>query len=132
VNEKMMAATADGINGMKEVRRFYPHLTKGEGQFIALMKKDVILINVARGAVTDEAALASALLEGRLGGLGVDVYSVEPFPADHPFAAIKDHPRVIFTPHMAWGAKEARERCLDEVAQNIKAFLCGERRNRID
>jgi glycerate dehydrogenase len=99
---------------------------------IALMKKDVILVNVARGAVTDEAALASALLEGRLGGLGVDVYSVEPFPADHPFAAIKNHPRVIFTPHMAWGAKEARERCLDEVAQNIKAFLCGERRNRID
>jgi glycerate dehydrogenase len=99
---------------------------------IALMKKDVILVNVARGAVTDEGALASALLEGRLGGLGVDVYSVEPFPADHPFAAIKNHPRVIFTPHMAWGAKEARERCLDEVAQNIKAFLCGERRNRID
>lgn len=99
---------------------------------IALMKKDVILINVARGAVTDEHALANAVLEGRLGGLGVDVYSVEPFPADHPFAAIKNHPRVILTPHMAWGAKEARERCLDEVAENIKAFQCGERRNRID
>ena len=99
---------------------------------IALMKKDAILINVARGAVTDEAALASALLEGRLGGLGVDVYSVEPFPADHPFTAIKDHPRVIFTPHMAWGAKEARERCLAEVAANIRAFVAGEKRNRID
>lgn len=99
---------------------------------IAMMKKDVTLINVARGAVTDEKALADAILQDRIGGLGVDVYSVEPFPADHPFAAIKNHPRVILTPHMAWGAKEARERCLDEVAENIKAFQCGERRNRID
>lgn len=99
---------------------------------IALMKKDAILINVARGAVTDEKALADAILQERIGGLGVDVYSVEPFPADHPFTAIKDHPRVIFTPHMAWGAKEARERCLAEVAANIRAFLTGEKRNRID
>jgi glycerate dehydrogenase len=62
----------------------------------------------------------------------VDVYSVEPFPESHPFTAIRNHPRVCFTPHMAWGAKEARERCLFEVAQNIRSFLVGERRNRID
>ena len=99
---------------------------------IALMKKDAILINVARGAVTDEKALADAILQDRIGGLGVDVYSVEPFPTSHPFTAIKDHPRVIFTPHMAWGAKEARERCLAEVAANIRAFQAGEKRNRID
>ena len=99
---------------------------------IALMKKDAILVNVARGAVTDEKALADAILQDRIGGLGVDVYSVEPFPASHPFTAIKDHPRVIFTPHMAWGAKEARERCLGEVAANILAFQAGEKRNRID
>ena len=99
---------------------------------IALMKKDAILVNVARGAVTDEKALADAILQDRIGGLGVDVYSVEPFPTSHPFTAIKDHPRVIFTPHMAWGAKEARERCLGEVAANILAFQAGEKRNRID
>ena len=99
---------------------------------IALMKRDVILINVARGAVTDEKALADALLEGRIGGLGVDVYSTEPFPVDHPFFPIRNHPRVCFTPHMAWGAKEARERCLLEVAENIRAFARGERRNRVD
>ena len=99
---------------------------------IALMKRDVILVNVARGAVTDEQALADAVLQERIGGLGVDVYSVEPFPESHPFYPIRNHPRVCFTPHMAWGAKEARERCLSEVAQNIKAFLAGERRNRID
>lgn len=99
---------------------------------IALMKKDAIFINVARGAVTDERALADAIRGNRIGGLGVDVYSVEPFPEDHPFYTIKDHPRVIFTPHMAWGAKQARERCLFEVAENIKAFTRGERRNRVD
>lgn len=99
---------------------------------ISLMKKNAILVNVARGAVTDERALAEAVLAKRIGGLGVDVYSVEPFGTDHPFYAIKDHPRVCFTPHMAWGAKEARARCLAEVAENIRAFTCGEHRNRID
>ena len=72
------------------------------------------------------------MLSGKLGGFGADVYSTEPFPETHPFFAIRHLPNVCLTPHMAWGAKEARERCLDEVAQNIKAFLCGERRNRID
>ncbi len=103
-----------------------------DAEKIALMKKDAILINVARGAVTDEQALADAIRENRIGGLGVDVYSVEPFPTSHPFYPIRNHPRVCFTPHMAWGAKEARERCLAEVAENIKAFLAGEKRSRID
>ena len=99
---------------------------------IALMKKDVILVNVSRGAVTDEQALADAIRQERIGGLGVDVYSTEPFPESHPFYPIRNHPRTCFTPHMAWGAKEARERCLAEVAKNIKAFAGGERRNRVD
>ncbi len=103
----------------------------GESE-IALMKKNAILVNVARGAVTDERALAEAVLAKRIGGLGVDVYSVEPFGTDHPFYAIKDHPRVIFTPHMAWGAKEARARCISEVAENIRSFQSGGDRNRID
>lgn len=70
---------------------------------IAMLKKNAIVINVARGAVTDEAALAEAILEDRIGGLGVDVYSVEPFPKEHPFTAILDRPNVALTPHMAWG-----------------------------
>ena len=101
-------------------------------QEIALMKRDAIFINVARGAVTDEAALASAVAEGRLGGIGVDVYSVEPFPKEHPFYAIRQLPNVCLTPHMAWGAFEARSRCLAEVGENIAAFLRGDRRNRLD
>ena len=101
-------------------------------ELLSCMKPDAILINVARGAVTDEAALAEAVHSGRIGGLGVDVYSVEPFPADHPFQALRGLDNVCLTPHMAWGAFEARNRCLAEVAQNIAAFGRGERRNRVD
>ena len=96
------------------------------------MKKDCVFINVARGAVADEAALADAVLEGRLGGLGADVYSVEPFPEEHPFYAIRALPNVCLTPHMAWGALETRQRCLSEIVENLRAFTRGERRNRVE
>ena len=87
---------------------------------------------MARGAVTDEKALADAIKEGRIGGLGIDVYSVEPFPKDHPFDEIKDLPNVCLTPHNAWGAYEARERCLNDIIENIKSFYKGEKRSRVD
>ncbi len=99
---------------------------------IGLMKPECIFINVARGAVADEGALARAVAEGRLGGLGVDVYSAEPFPEDHPFYAIRQLPQVCLTPHMAWGALESRQRCLREIVRNAEAFARGERRNRVD
>lgn len=99
---------------------------------IALMQPHTVLINVARGAITDEGALARAIREGRLGGLGVDVYSAEPFPQDHPFFEIRHLPNVCLTPHMAWGACEARQRCINEVAANIAAFASGTRRCRVD
>ena len=98
---------------------------------IAMMKNDAIFINVARGAVVDETALTDAVLNDKIGGIGVDVYSKEPFPTDHPYASIAGRDNVIFTPHMAWGSYEARVRCCDEIALNIEAFLAGERRNRV-
>ncbi len=98
---------------------------------IAKMKPNAILINVARGAVTDEEALTRAIEEGRLGGLGVDVYSREPFPADHPFTRILDFVNVCLTPHMAWGSAEARARCVATIARNIQAFSTGDSLNRI-
>lgn len=98
---------------------------------IAMMKNDAIFINVARGAVVDEAALTDAVLNEKIGGIGVDVYSKEPFPTEHPYATIAGRDNVIFTPHMAWGSYEARVRCCDEIALNIEAFLAGERRNRV-
>ncbi|MBQ2767717.1 MAG: hydroxyacid dehydrogenase [Clostridia bacterium] len=99
---------------------------------IAAMKRGVILVNVARGAVADEAALADALREGQIGGLGVDVYSAEPMPEDHPLFAVRELPNVCFTPHMAWGAVESRQRCINEMSENIAAFRRGEIRCRVD
>lgn len=98
---------------------------------ISLMKSDVILVNVARGAVVDESAVAEAVISGEIGAFGCDVYSVEPFPEDHPYNKIKNLPNVCLTPHMAWGAHEARNRCLSEVAENIRFFFAGYKRNRI-
>ncbi len=99
---------------------------------IAKMKKTAVFINVARGAVADESALADAIVNGRIGGIGIDVYSTEPMSADSPYNKILDCDNVIFTPHMAWGAYEARVRCMEEIAKNIDAFLEGKNRNRVD
>ncbi len=98
---------------------------------IEKMKKNTIFINVARGAVTDEEALCDAVLNEKIAGLGVDVYAKEPFGAEHCYNKIKDKDNVILTPHIAWGAYEARERCLAEIKKNIEAFCAGEKRNRI-
>lgn len=97
-----------------------------------MMKKNAILVNVARGAVTDEEAVADALLSGKLAGFGCDVYSAEPFPAEHPIDRIKDLPNVCLTPHIAWGGYETRVRLLDEMIKNAQAFFRGEKRNRVD
>lgn len=100
-------------------------------ELIATMKESAIFINVSRGAVADEAALADAIKAEKLAGLGIDVYSTEPFPQTHPFYSLLGLPNVCLTPHMAWGAFESRERCLREIIVNIRAFISGEARNRL-
>ncbi len=109
-------------------------LTRGliSRDVVSQMKKNAIFINVARGAICDEAALADAILKGNIGGLGVDVYSAEPFPVSHPFSKLLANPRVCMTPHMAWGSYESRRRCLGEIVQNIQSFWNNETRNRLD
>lgn len=102
----------------------------GEKQF-GEMKRGAALINMARGAVIDERAAADAVKRGILGGFASDVYSVEPMQEDHPFNEIMHMDNVLLTPHMAWGAYEARVRCMNEIAENIDAFLRGEERNRV-
>ncbi len=99
---------------------------------IAMMKNDVIFINVSRGAVADENALVTAYENGKIGGLGIDVYSSEPMTSDSPYNRILNKKNVILTPHMAWGAYEARKRCIDEIIKNIETFLMGGKRNRVD
>ncbi|HUF43076.1 MAG TPA: D-2-hydroxyacid dehydrogenase [Verrucomicrobiae bacterium] len=99
---------------------------------LALMKPTAFLINTARGALVDEAALIDALGKKRIAGAALDVITQEPPAADHPMIlAAKDLDNLILTPHTAWSAREARERLLYEVEENIRAFLQGEDRNRV-
>ena len=98
---------------------------------LAKMKDSAILVNVARGAVFDEEAVTEAVLNGKLGGLGVDVYSTEPMQQDSPYQKLLGFENVLFTPHMAWGAYDARQRCVDEIEENIKSFMAGGKRSRI-
>ena len=97
---------------------------------LALMKSDALLINTARGALIDGRALAAALRSGRLGGAGIDVLTHEPPQSDDPLLD-PDIPNLIVTPHVAWAAREARQRCLDEMAANIRDFAGGGRRSRV-
>jgi len=97
---------------------------------LALMKNDAVLINTARGALIDGAALAEALRQGRLGGAAIDVLPQEPPVDGHPLLD-PGIPNLIVTPHIAWAAREARQRCLDEMAGNVADFLRGGRRGRV-
>lgn len=96
----------------------------------ALMKPGALLINTARGALVDGYALAAALKTGRLGGAGIDVLPQEPPQNGEPLLD-PDIPNLILTPHVAWAAREARQRCIDEMAANIRDFLGGGRRSRV-
>ncbi len=98
---------------------------------LKLMKRSAILINVARGAVVDNASLTAALKEGTIAAAGLDVVEGEPISIDNPLNSIKDSDRLIITPHMAWASAEARSRVVREAYENITAFLNGEKRNRI-
>jgi glycerate dehydrogenase len=97
---------------------------------LGLMKPDALLINTARGALVDGRALAEALKAGRLGGAGIDVLPNEP-PLEGDPLLESDIPNLIVTPHVAWAAQEARQRCLDEMAANIEDFKNGGRRSRV-
>jgi len=92
---------------------------------IALMKPGAIIINVARGEVVDEQALADALRDGKLGGAALDVFSVEPIASANPLLAVSGD-KVILSPHVAGVSQEAQGRILTATITNIVKVMKGE------
>ena len=93
---------------------------------ISKMKDGVIIINVSRGGLVDEEALADALRSGKVAAAAADVMTVEPMKADNPLLTA---PNMTITPHIAWASVEARERLINAIADNLKAYLNGEKLN---
>jgi D-3-phosphoglycerate dehydrogenase len=96
----------------------------------AKMKPGVRIVNCARGEIVNEADLVAALQSGRVGGAALDVFAVEPLPADHAFRKL---PNVTLTPHLGASTDEAQEKCGIEVAEVIAGYLLtGEVRNAVN
>jgi glycerate dehydrogenase len=98
-----------------------------QGEF-SLMKKDALLINTARGGIVNEAALRRALKSGQIAGAATDVLSEEPPRQGNPLLD-EPVPNLIVTPHIAWAGINARQSLINELTENIHAFLIGRPRN---
>ena len=94
---------------------------------LALLKPNALVVNTARGGLIDEQALADALRGGHLGGAATDVLSVEPPVNGNPLLE-PGIPRLIITPHSAWGAVESRQRIVGQLSENAQAFFAGQPR----
>ena len=90
------------------------------------MKNTSYIVNVGRGAVIDEDALAEAINNGEIAGAALDVYSEEPPLEKASVLSVKDKEKILYTPHIAWASVEARQRCVDMTSENVEAFIAGE------
>ena len=99
--------------------------TKGmvSAEIIAKLKPTAWLINIARGPIVDEAALAAALTGRRIGGAALDVFETEPLPATSPLWSLDN---AILTPHVSNSSPKVRERSLGLVVENVRRFKSGE------
>jgi len=90
---------------------------------LACMKPSAYLINVTRGGIIDEPALASALREGRLAGAGLDVCEQEPLPPDSP---LWEAPNLILTPHQAGASQHRPRKTFEFFRDNLRRYLSGQ------
>ena len=91
----------------------------------AMMQRQPLLINTARGGLVNEHAVGPALDAGQLSAAAFDVVSTEPPPPDHPFMALLDRPNFLLTPHVAWASDDAVQGLADQLIDNIEAFVRG-------
>ena len=98
-------------------------------EFISSMKDGAILINTARGALVEEQALADALKSGKIAAAGLDVLTKEPPDETCPLLGLEN---CVITPHIAFTPRETRKLIIDLLAENLKSFQEGGRKNRID
>jgi phosphoglycerate dehydrogenase-like enzyme len=94
-----------------------------DAQALKAMRKDSLLINVSRGGVVAEDALAKALREGAIGGAALDVFQEEPLPPDSPLWEL---PNVILSPHVSGFTPAYDDRATDLFAENLRRFIVGE------
>ncbi len=87
------------------------------------MKSTALLVNVGRGGIVDEVALAAAIDSGHIGGAGIDVFGHEPILPDNPLLSVKHPEKLVLSPHNAWASLEARTRLVEIVIENIRDFL---------
>lgn len=87
---------------------------------LAMMKPSAFLVNMGRGAIVNEEALAYAVDHGIIAGAGLDVFVVEPIPENHPYMNMQHPERMSLAPHVAWGSVEARTRLVGMIADNIR------------
>ena len=128
VNSQLRFADVNSLLRYSDIISFHCPLTEDTKglvckENIAKMKDGVIIVNVSRGPIINEADLAEALKSGKVAVAGVDVVSTEPMAADNPLFGA---PNMYITPHTAWASKEARLRLVNVIAGNIAAWLKGE------
>ena len=94
---------------------------------LRLMRSYAVFVNVSRGELVDEAMLAKAVAEGWIGGAGIDVFTKEPVPQDHPLvAAARQGANVVLTPHIAGATNDARMRIIQVTIENVTRVLLGQ------
>ncbi len=129
------AADADAVYRVADFITVHMPVTKETKEMLnaaafAKMKPGVRIVNCARGEIISEGDLLAALESGKVAGAALDVFAVEPLPADHPY---RKQPNLILTPHLGASTEEAQEKCGVEVAEVIAAYLLtGEVRNGVN
>lgn len=94
-----------------------------------IVKNNLIILNLGRGGIINEKALANALDKNLVAGACLDVLVDEPLPLDNPLMNIQNREKLLITPHIAWASIESRQRLIQDMCLNIEAFISGKPRN---